>query len=142
LLERWLLKTLINICYKKDYLIGDSKVIGIPDDHLVKICFGKGQFLNGAGMYIASEVGEKMEFGSHLHIIPIVEDSEKRVVASMFKFAGLLMFLWLNPEKLPNSFDWIKHGIAEWENVRPSRPFKKIKFRIPNGHSHTLYFHW
>ena len=142
LLERWLLKTLINVCYEQKFLIGSGSKLGIPDDNLVKICFGQNKFKGGAGMYIAANEGDSIGFGAHLNIVPIIEESENRVVACMFKFAGLLMFLWLISEKLPNNFDWIKHGNSEWLKVRPSRPFRKMNFRIPSGHSHTLHFNW
>ena len=142
LLERWLLKTLINVCYEQKQLIGNGNELGIPDDTLVKICFGKSKFTGGAGMYIAANVGDQIGFGSHITINTLVEESENRVVAGMYKFAGLLIFLWLMPEELPNNFNWIKHQSLEWLNVRPSRPFKKLKFKIPSGSSHTLHFHW
>ena len=142
LLERWFLKTLINVCFEQQFLIGNGNVPGVPDENLVKICFNKSNFSGGAGMYIAANEGDLIGFGSHLTIVPIIEESENRVIAGMFKFAGLLIFLWLNPEELPNNFDWIKHGNPEWLNVRPSRPFRKMKFKIPSGHSHTIHFHW
>lgn len=142
LLERWLLKTLINICYEQKQFIGNSSELGVPDENLVKICFGNSTFTGGSGMYIAANKGDQIGFGSHLTIVPIIYESENRVVASMFKFAGLLIFLWLKPEKLPDNFDFIKQRSPEWLNVQPSRPFRKIKFNIPSGHSHTLHFHW
>ena len=142
LLERWLLKTLINVCYEQKHLIGNSSELGLPDENLVRICFGKSKFLDGAGMYIAANKGDWMGFGSHLNINPLIEESENKVVGCMFSFAGLLIFLWLMPEKLPNNFDWIKQRKPEWLNVQPSRPFKKMKFKIPSGHSHTLHFNW
>ena len=142
LLERWLLKTLINVCYEQEFLIGNNNEIGMPDENLIKICFGKSTFSNGAGMYIAANMGDQMGFGRHINIIPIVEESENRVVGCMFSFAGLLIYLQLMPEKLLDNFDWIKQRKPEWLNVQPSRPFKKIKFNIPSGHSHTVHFHW
>lgn len=142
LLERWLLKTLINISYRKDQFIGNSCVAGLPEDNLVKICFGKSTFSNGAGMYIAANQGDNIEFGSELILTPLIEESENKIVGGMFEFAGLLIFLWLLPEKLPNNFNWIKNLNPKWNNVQPSRPFRKIKFKIPSGQSHVLHFHW
>jgi len=142
LLERWLLKTLINICYEQNQLIGSGSEPGIPDENLVRICFGKSKFTDGAGMYIAANVGDQMEFWAQVTIETLIEDSENRVAGGMFKFAGLLIFLWLMPDKLPDNFNWIKERRPEWLNVQPSRPFKRMKFKIPSGHSHTLHFHW
>ncbi len=142
LLERWFLKTLINVCYKGNYLIGNSEISGIPEDDLVKICFGKSKFANEAGMYIAAGVGDKMSFGSHLILTPLIEKSENRVVGGLFEFAGLSIFLWLIQERLPNDFTWIENLNSKWLSYQPSRPFKKIKFKTVSGSSHTLYFHW
>lgn len=55
LLERWLLKTLINVCYKNNQLIGNGIEVGIPDNNLVKICFGESRFTDGAGDVYRSE---------------------------------------------------------------------------------------
>lgn len=142
LLERWLLKTLINVSYQGNYLIGNSTTKGIPEDNLVKICFGKSAFNNGAGMYVAANTGDMMGFGSHLTFSPLIEKSENRIVGGLFGFAGLSIFLWLIPEKLPNDFKWIENLNSKWLNYQPSRPFKKIKFKIPNGSTHTLRFNW
>jgi hypothetical protein len=142
LLERWLLKTLINVCYKGKHLIGDGKLAGIPDEKLVKICFGRSKFSGHAGMYVTAGVGDVVGFGSHLTITPIIEESDNRVVAGMFKFAGLFLFLWLMPDKLPEDFNWIKNANFEWKNTQPSKPFRKIKFNTPGGYSHILKFNW
>lgn len=141
-LERWLLKTLINVSYGYNHFFGNGQEIGVPDEHLVNVSFGRSKFRQGAGMYFASNEGEKLSFDSKLNITPLIYLPENRIVGAMFTFAGMQLFLWLKPEELPKHFEWITHMHSEWKNLRPSRPFKKMSIQIPSGDSHIIKFNW
>jgi hypothetical protein len=62
LLERWFLKTLINLSFCGEWAIGlGSHKRGTPSERLVKIVFGREAFEPYAGLYLASYPGENVD---------------------------------------------------------------------------------
>jgi hypothetical protein len=61
-LERWFLKTLINLCFEKEKYIGSESIeVGQPSKSLVEICFSIGRFETYAGLYSVAQVGQEIE---------------------------------------------------------------------------------
>ncbi len=61
LLERWFLKTLINISCDKEYPIGGkSQVPGRPTDELVRVAFGLTRFKGKAGLSFVVRTGMRI----------------------------------------------------------------------------------
>lgn len=98
LLERWLLKTLINIGYGKEHPIGsDSIAPGKPTDRLVKIAFGKESFQGRAGMYTVAQVGMNVALEERVCFDALLNRDHK-VVGALFRFRGMTFLLSLEPE--------------------------------------------
>jgi len=98
LLERWLLKTLINLSVGGEWLMG-SGFKGIPSKDLVEIAFGKRQFEHGAGLYVAGRAGQRIDSMDRVNFTPMT-DKANALVAGRFNFRGYTFFLYLMPQKL------------------------------------------
>ena len=58
LLERWFLKTLINLSHGGQWIVGEgTHAAGMPNEELVEIAFGRAAFREKAGLYIAAYDG-------------------------------------------------------------------------------------
>jgi hypothetical protein len=95
LLERWFLKTLINLSIGGAWPIG-SGVKGRPSKELVEIAFGKRQFESGAGLYVAGRPGEKIDSMDRVNFTPMTDEANV-LVAGRFNFRGYTFFLCLTP---------------------------------------------
>ena len=101
-LERWFLKTLINLSFGGEWRIGQaSQAEGIPSTELVEIAFGMRQFDPGAGLYIAGRAGEQIDSMDRVNFTPMTEAST--LVAGRFNFRGYTFFLCL----IPKEFDML-----------------------------------
>lgn len=147
LLERWLLKTLINLCSESGLLVGSkAEKPGIPDESLVRICFGLEHFAGKSGLYLAARVGAEINSGPAIAFSPLIFDGT-HVAGGFFHFRGFFIFMSLFEELLPPNFDWVsKSGdtteLAEWAGVRPTWHFKKIVFNVNHIRSNVVHFDW
>lgn len=144
LLERWFLKTLINLCRESEFFLGfDTKIPGIPTEHHVRICFGKALFHGKSGLYLTSRKGAEIISKPEVEFTPIIDKDENVVVGGFFKFRGFFFFLSLL-EELPNNFDWITSSDdgSEWVGTQPSWHFRKMKCSVNGFCSHIIHFDW
>lgn len=141
LLERWLLKTLINISYGGEHLIGpDSGKPGYPSAQLVNIVFGRKRFPPGNGLHIVSKSGLDIHFSDRVEMAPLVKDA-KYIHGGFFKFFGVLMFLDLVPGGLTIPFDQITTD-TDWHFATASRPFRQFRATVGRRISHVVNFNW
>ncbi|MFZ3211983.1 MAG: hypothetical protein WA188_10740 [Terriglobales bacterium] len=97
LLERWFLKTLINLTFGGEWPIG-SNVKGTPSRELVEVAFGRRQFEHGAGLYLAGRAGEQIDSMDRVNFTPMTDKADN-LAAGRFNFRGYTFFLCLVPEK-------------------------------------------
>ena len=99
-LERWFLKTLINVAFGHEYRIGrDSTAPGEPSPALVEIAFGKRNFEGRAGLYQVVHVGEQIQSSDTFKFTPLIKDGH-HIDGCLFAFRGFRFFLFLGPEGL------------------------------------------
>jgi hypothetical protein len=99
LLERWFLKTTINICYRKDFLLDpNNNELGIPSQDIVQIAFGMAKFSNGRGLYNASYVGQDIYTSEAVSMQPIYRDSDNLLIGAFFFFFGFSFYLSILPD--------------------------------------------
>lgn len=98
-LERWFLKTLINICCNGPAPIGRlSERQGRPSHQLVETVFGVVPFEGQAGLYaLPFRAGEVVASQDDLACNPLLHDG-KYIEGSFFRFRGLGFLLFLEPE--------------------------------------------
>jgi hypothetical protein len=100
-LERWLLKTLINICCNGEYPIGrTSTVSGRPSEQLVRIAYGLESFEGLAGLHFVVRTGMKYYSDDTVSFSPLIKNGE-HIEGGLFRFRGLLFLLFLEAEGPP-----------------------------------------
>jgi hypothetical protein len=103
-LERWFLKTLINVAVSQnqEHTIGDPNVqssAGLPSDEMVRIAFGLCSFKKPAGLYILARPGRELTLEDRVNIRTFVAEGT-HLAAGIFAFRGLEFFLSLTPDLL------------------------------------------
>lgn len=127
LLERWALKTLINITVGSEYVLGvEGGSPGAPSDALVAIAFGQRQFSGRAGLYFATNVNLDVREGGGYAVTPFADQSRQIVGASFF-FKGIHMTLWLDPKEPPQRVPFSRP-----EGTAP--PFAELRKGLPELH--------
>jgi len=128
-LERWFLKTLINLSFGGDWIIGPgTHSKGMPSPELVEIAFGIRQFQNGAGLYVAGHAGEKINSRDGVRITP--KTYNQNLVAGGFVFRGYRFFLNLlcHEFRMDGESHLLYHGA-------------KLRFKVPNKKGKLLFSH-
>lgn len=98
-LERWFLKTLINLSFGGEWIIGPgSHAPGTPSTELVEIAFGRREFQPQAGLFIAAHRGQQIDSHDRVNITPMTDGNN--LVAGRFNFRGYTFFLNLLPGPL------------------------------------------
>jgi hypothetical protein len=104
LIERWFLKTLINLSYGSDLQIGEfGEVKGRPHKYLVDVAFGVTRFSDHLGLYALVFDGDKSPSYGNISITPFVND-KGFIGGCVYSFRGIDFFLSLVPAKPPKKF--------------------------------------
>jgi hypothetical protein len=97
-LERWFLKTLINLSFRGQWTIGvGAHLAGSVSSELVETAFGLRKFEPGAGMYTIARAGQQMDSTDRVNFTPLTLGSG--LYAARFIFRGHTFFLNLLPQQ-------------------------------------------
>jgi len=101
-LERWLLKTTINLICNRDRMLGPSGTeAGKPPEELVRIAFGIDSFLDKRGLYVLAAKGYTANNTDRISLIPW---GQGNVVNGMaISFRGFILMLCLLPSGLDSN---------------------------------------
>jgi hypothetical protein len=136
LLERWCLKTLINVNLNgKPGLPVDSEAgSNRPTEELVRIVFGLDRFTPPKGLYRIAENGKNIDLGDgHIHITTKSRDG--RLGAAEFTLWGLQFFLSLIPEPIR----WEGGTLMRGEHKQWFNTWDRKKRRV-NSHLMTFTY--
>jgi hypothetical protein len=134
LLERWFLKTLINLSIGGKWVVGDGGSAGAPSTNLVEIAFGKRQFEYGAGLYIVGRSGEAVDSMDRVALTP--RTFGETLVAGTFNFRGYRFYLNLLPGKV--EMDGESHLFYRDAQMKYQVPNRKGRLLL----SHEIKFRW
>jgi len=130
LLERWFLKTLINISFNKNQPIGlGIHPAGTVNDELVKVCFGIQSFPEGAGLYLLAKRGEFIDSMDRVNITGLHDGTN--VIGGEFVFRGFRFFLSLLPGRITSHRG---SDVLYREFTMNCRVAKRL--------SHVIHFKW
>lgn len=141
-LERWFLKTLINLVIvgKEKVPIGSNRGnAGEPSQELVEIAFSKKQFAHGAGLYFPNHAGLTWNPNSEgVTCIPqiLLHPDGAHIVAGEFWFFGCPFFLHLMQVRIP--LTWNYRGRPTKFLYRLSR----IEFNLEGDVRQKVNFQW
>ncbi len=135
LLERWFLKTLINLAWDGKLIIGPGKHNrGTPSGDLVEIAFGRREFPSPAGLYLSAIIGENITLEDRVNITTKSEGNN--LVAAEFLFRGCKFFLSL----LPIKFTTLGHSQLLYRDT--NLIFRVHNRRLKHLPSYQVRFVW
>ena len=140
LLERWLLKTLINISYRGDKPIGQGAKVGKPTEDLVPIAYGLEPFPAGAGLSFIVHVGMQVRSTDVVKFAPIFRHGEY-IDGGHFVFRGQGLFLNLWPGGLGSLAGLHIEG-EDLGSCRMNYHNERIDEKHGKDLSQTLKIHW
>lgn len=96
LIERWFLKTTLNLAYKGKYKVGyENSAPGCIPEEFVEIVFGKRKFNKNRGLYLAKKVNQKLDFKATFEFRPIVFKERNILEGVFFTFHSFSFYLSL-----------------------------------------------
>ena len=142
LLERWLLKVLLNLSFGQQLQLGiSSQADGAVPTELVRICFGLQPFSGKSGMYVGAHNGMNMQMEEELRYSPLLIDGN-RVVGGFFEVAGIHLFLSLDPNGPPPTFNEVEGIQGQWRTTQLRWQFREIQTVLNHRMSHVIRFNW
>jgi hypothetical protein len=140
-LERWFLKTLINISYNGDYPIGQrSTVAGRPTDELVRIAYGLDSFKGRAGLYFVVRTGMQVVSEDTVKFSPLIRDDH--IERGLFVFRGQSMLLHLEPEGQASPLQGIHMGGEDFGTCQLNFHNERIDVKQGRSLSQVLRISW
>lgn len=145
LLERWFLKTTINLCH---VVPGEIRWMGGDRDRtqppklLVEAIFGVANLPSPMGLYTATQVGETIYSDDTVAFVPLLR-SQGEVMAGLFHFRGWRFLVSLVEEPFPE--------ILSLPTTGPQHPWRRseLNYHLPTiEHAHgsftsqILQFNW
>jgi hypothetical protein len=139
-LERWFLKTLINVAADGIHKIGrDSAEIGKPSERLVRIAFGMETFKPKAGMYGLAHIGQSLKLQEGVFLNPLI-DNAKSIVGVLFHLHGYRFLLYLEEEGLQPNIPIPSMFGEEAHNTGTLYQPQGLNFNIGKHLSHVIAF--
>lgn len=126
LIERWMLKTLINLWKSKS--LDNAISFQASLEELALIVFGKTPFPGKSGLYLICKNGmpidsrPKIEFQTILHGS---SSTDAKIIGALIEIRGFALVLWLVETEMPNST--ILNMGERWNDMDPGWHWKEIK---------------
>jgi hypothetical protein len=142
LLERWFLKTTINLC-----LAGRTDLRWAPSDTplteppplMVQAAFAKALLPEFMGLYTVRSVGSMFYSDDTVSFAPLIQQGT-HVAGGIFGFRGFQFLLSLVEERAPERLDFIR--FPNWENASPAYHLRHIRFEVAGFLSQRFTFRW
>jgi hypothetical protein len=141
-LERWFLKTLINLSYNRSYPIGSaSKAAGKPADDLVEIALGQRAFIRRAGLYSVMQTGVEFYSDDSVYFVPVIKD-QVRIGGGLFEFRGFRFALFLEPEGVRDQLTGLGVNGQDWGRSQLNFHNQQIKDFREKYLSQVIMINW
>jgi hypothetical protein len=141
-LERWCLKTLINISCDHDLPIGrDSVVPGRPSERLVRIAYGKESFLGRAGLYFVVRTGMLVKSEDVIQFSALIKH-RTHIEGGLFSFRGNMLLLFLESEGPPIPLDGIAMNGEDLGNAQFNFHNEQIFVNTGKYRSQVIDIRW
>lgn len=142
LLERWLLKVLLNLSFGGALKIGlDGVQPGKASLRWVNVCFGRSPFEGRCGMYVGSYAGMSLEMGETLRYSPAVRE-DQRILGGFFTVAGIYFYLCLEPGGISVPMREVAGVEPMWAKSSLTWRFHEMITEISHRRSHVIRFNW
>lgn len=143
-LERWFLKTLINLSFGGPLQIGAdaAQTTGWPSTRLVSIVFGRAEFAGRAGLYSVVHNGQRIDSEEELVFAALVQKAEDRIEGGLFKFHGFRFLLFLEPSGPQKRLSGVKMDEGDWAISQLKRHTREITETQGDYASQILTISW
>ena len=142
MLERWFLKTLINVCFGGAYPVGKSAPsAGNVSQELVQLAFGHKPFPGRSGLYQAAHQGLQLRLDERVSASPLVRKGEG-IVGGMFYFRGFRFLLFLDPEGISQLPQGVGVLGEDWSPCQLMLHPREIRTELFGSLSHVTHFKW
>ncbi len=145
LLERWFLKTLINMETAGDQNLAIGPYLDEPQPtrELVEVVYGKRSLTGNAGLYVVTTLGQTVNMQERIQYVSMVGSSSQRdyVAGGGFVFYGFRFLLLLDPSVNPDTFR--EHNTETGTSNPPliHRP-RKVLFKVDEEPSQEIEIVW
>lgn len=140
-LERWFLKTLINIVLGQDRLIGaEADCPGKPSRRLVEVAFGRNRFREKAGLYMFADVGQNIHHLEGRVTMATLSEARdpSRLVGARFILQGFTYLLCLDEGGAPEGLTFIN---SDGGSYTPSNVWyrrARLAYKVHGRLSHVV----
>lgn len=141
-LERWFLKTLINIIVSSAPTYAWSlnhAAFDKPPEQLVRAAYGLDSLAKPLGLYAAGTIGEQIEFEDKIEMSTLLRDTGE-LVGALFGFLGLRFLLYLDSDALPNVVRLPKG--QDWATSSVLYHISKMNHKVGGRLSHYIHYLW
>lgn len=144
LLERWMLKTTLNLKHGSLLQEGRPRVRNAAATlEEAELCFGRRAFEGYSGMYVAYSKGAKLNLLDRVLIATMIDThADDELVATRFELHGFRFVLNLRADSPLPPLESVPGMDAEWRGSFLSRRFKHARFNHLSWASHYLDFDW
>lgn len=145
LLERWFLKTAINLTLvqptENTWQLTGQHLHDVPE-LLVRAAFSLDQLETPMGLYTAANVGESIAFSDSVVFAPVVEQSGE-VYGFTFTFQGMRFLLWVAAVPIPPRLVLPNAREPAWVTSSLYRHLAYLQWKIGGRHlSHYVDVRW
>ncbi len=144
-LERWFLKTLINIVVSQQakgtcWALSGSALDQAPDV-LVRAAFGVEPLAKPMGLYVAAAVGEKLGSVDGVQLRTLLRPADDALVGVLFTFLGFRFLLWVYHVPVPPSLR-LPSGEGGWLTSDALYHLTRIDSKVGKKLSHYVHVLW
>lgn len=147
LLERWFLKTMVNLVMVQtaDAVWPGSTVVRLPPKDVVAACFGAVPILSPRGLYAAGAVGQNVNSHDSVSFAPLTHLATQTLAGGVFEFRGLRFILaWTehNLEMFIRRMAETVPAFAGWQDSSLLHPFKGMNFNVGDRRAQMIKIVW
>lgn len=144
LIERWFLKTAINLILSLD--IGEimwpaGERGAKPPFLLVQAAYGQKKLQAPMGLYTPAEIGQTVFDRESIHFVPTFA-ANGTLVAGVFRFRGLTFMIYFGSERLPRSIRLPIPDERGWQTVRTEYRVREYAWEVGGKPSHRVQVLW
>jgi len=144
LLERWFLKTAINLCVVKEddslTWLGTSANASSPPADLVRAAFGQRRLLKPMGLYAAATVGQLEETQDQVTFGPLLKGES--IAGGVFNFRGQRFMVYFGEGALPRRFDLPGTKMPHWRSSAILYHLKRYQWTQGSRVVQCIDYHW
>lgn len=147
LLERWFLKTLVNLVQVQGQEVSwpDGTAPRVPTVDVVGACFGLVPIKSPRGLHAAAAVGHLVDSRDYVSFAPIIDTSIRALAGGAFEFRGLrFVFAWTERplEGYINLLAHLNPAYAGWRGAKLLHPFRGMNSDVGPHRSSVVRIVW